>query len=610
MVSFNPAVGPGSTSAMGDGTSPNPSNQSNLLIKIMKVALPLILGIIFTGAATLFYLTGLLIPAIIVTGASLASCALTGVMLASVLRNKKKRAVKEQFMQCVSELLKDFQIRRIDAINQTLEFALSGSSDHKLVRDTFFNELDQMKSKIDPITGCPLFLDREVEAIRSAYDQIFKEIALPGAYITPDNRSFPPIAVRNATQYPKQAILKPFQNKTSLAIVKNTFNTSGKHRSVYDAIESYPSEEDAIDVYLSKAGFLNWRNQATNDQFNLHDMQFQNLALKLLKGYSNEEIYKMYSEKSNEAIYHLIRARTLVIATRSEIDWDGNDLSQWDGRNIDRIRAAGQSKMEEMIDHQKSLTLYDWGGIIGQDGKLGGVGVTGRATNSYRTKIHIWEESSEIALTKLIEKSISPDKICVPNFANAHHIGGGFEIGVTDAQEEHVTTFGDHLGVLYQLGSKGADGRMQYDHGFHLPPGGGIMHKVTYFHKNAPTHTWSNTVAFADFRNCENSEYDDFASDIPTSTRSPSSRYMDRIKLDIRGFLRNAKQHDIEYVITGASGCGAFQHPPKAEAQAWKQVLKEPEFKGQFKEVIFSILPDKAGKNIPAFEVAFGIEAS
>ena len=40
----------------------------------------------------------------------------------------------------------------------------------------------------------------------------------------------------------------------------------------------------------------------------------------------------------------------------------------------------------------------------------------------------------------------------------------------------------------------------------------------------------------------------------------------------MRSTLRKAKKEDIEYLVLGASGCGAFEHDPVVEAKAWAEV--------------------------------------
>jgi uncharacterized protein (TIGR02452 family) len=79
----------------------------------------------------------------------------------------------------------------------------------------------------------------------------------------------------------------------------------------------------------------------------------------------------------------------------------------------------------------------------------------------------------------------------------------------------------------------------------------------------------------------------------------------ERLKLDMEGVCKTAISQEMDTLILGASGCGAFKHDPNKEAKLWKEVLDQ--YSLYFKMVIFSILPDaKRQDNVKAFQKYFG----
>ena len=49
------------------------------------------------------------------------------------------------------------------------------------------------------------------------------------------------------------------------------------------------------------------------------------------------------------------------------------------------------------------------------------------------------------------------------------------------------------------------------------------------------------------------------------------------------------------------SRSGAFGNKPHQVSQWYKEVLREPEFKGQFRKVVFGIIDDRNGTNFQPF---------
>ena len=67
----------------------------------------------------------------------------------------------------------------------------------------------------------------------------------------------------------------------------------------------------------------------------------------------------------------------------------------------------------------------------------------------------------------------------------------------------------------------------------------------------------------------------------------------DLSKHKIRTILRIAHFHGHDAVVLSALGCGAFRNPPADVAAAFDEVLREDEFAGAFKKVLFAILDDQ-----------------
>lgn len=61
----------------------------------------------------------------------------------------------------------------------------------------------------------------------------------------------------------------------------------------------------------------------------------------------------------------------------------------------------------------------------------------------------------------------------------------------------------------------------------------------------------------------------------------------------IRTILRIGMEHCHDALVLGAFGCGAFANPPAQIARLFHEVFAEPEFKDQFRKVVFAILEDR-----------------
>ncbi|KAJ3996155.1 hypothetical protein F5050DRAFT_1808013 [Lentinula boryana] len=84
---------------------------------------------------------------------------------------------------------------------------------------------------------------------------------------------------------------------------------------------------------------------------------------------------------------------------------------------------------------------------------------------------------------------------------------------------------------------------------------------------------------------------------------------------DLRGKIRlvyrMAGWNNMDFLVLGAMGCGAYFCPPLLVATEMRDILLEPEFKGRFTKVVFAIYsaPGNGARNFEVFEKVFrGVE--
>lgn len=80
-------------------------------------------------------------------------------------------------------------------------------------------------------------------------------------------------------------------------------------------------------------------------------------------------------------------------------------------------------------------------------------------------------------------------------------------------------------------------------------------------------------------------------------------------KRRIRNILEVAAENDIQILILGAFGCGAFNNPPRIVARAFYEVLtdlRNSRYRCAFEEIVFAVMrTGTCCKNIAAFEAYF-----
>lgn len=74
----------------------------------------------------------------------------------------------------------------------------------------------------------------------------------------------------------------------------------------------------------------------------------------------------------------------------------------------------------------------------------------------------------------------------------------------------------------------------------------------------------------------------------------------------IRNIFESAIDNDVDSLVLGAFGCGAFHNPPMLVAKAFSDVLLEKRYRNAFSDVLFAVKRSASFcENIEAFEIAF-----
>ena len=228
--------------------------------------------------------------------------------------------------------------------------------------------------------------------------------------------------------------------------------------------------------------------------------------------------------------------------------------------------------------------------------------VSGRLYKVRELNIQVQEGTTFAAA----RENLAGGKVAVLNFANPHYPGGGVTQGAM-AQEECLCRSSNLYPCLsadeifeeyYQYHRT----RTDYDFSDRLiySPG------VTVFKDDAPV---PQLMPREDW----------FQVDVITCAAPflAKRRYVNqtvlrnRFKSRIRNILEAAIENEIEVLILGAFGCGAFGNPPKVAARAFREVLEEQRYHTAFSRVVFAIKSSVDGDpysvcpNIAAFQQEF-----
>lgn len=79
------------------------------------------------------------------------------------------------------------------------------------------------------------------------------------------------------------------------------------------------------------------------------------------------------------------------------------------------------------------------------------------------------------------------------------------------------------------------------------------------------------------------------------------------MKKKIITMLRLGILHEMDAIVLGAFGCGAFANPPYYVAQLFKEVLMMSEFQNKYKHIVFAVIDYGKTNNYQIFKHVLGI---
>lgn len=215
----------------------------------------------------------------------------------------------------------------------------------------------------------------------------------------------------------------------------------------------------------------------------------------------------------------------------------------------------------------------------------------------------IVEAGTTFAVAK---KYSSLGKTAVLNFANPENPGGGIQLGAM-AQEECLCRSSN----LYLCIS---------DHN--------VFDDYYAYHRNSNNHFYSDRLiytkgvtVFKDDREVPQLMPVDEWFDVDVITCAApyiaKRKYTNQTALKelfksrIRNIFEAALDNDVEVLVLGAFGCGAFKNPPEVVAKSFHEVIDENNYVNYFKKIVFAIKSTvnndrfSVCPNISAFEVEF-----
>lgn len=229
---------------------------------------------------------------------------------------------------------------------------------------------------------------------------------------------------------------------------------------------------------------------------------------------------------------------------------------------------------------------------------------TAAGTKFYKDKIELPENlqkfETEITVDNRDTLDVAYDlinsadgKTAVLNMASFKMPGGGVLYG-TGAQEESLFRRTDYYRSLYAFKDLAEDyGVKRAEDSYPLVKkyGGVYSPDVTVFRGNELSgypfldEPWTaNFIAVAAIKN-------------PMTTGRFRNRIVDsqveEVKDQVRAIFNIAIDNEVENLVLGAFGCGAYNTPPKHMAELFKEILEEPEYKNRFNKIVFAIVGDK-----------------
>lgn len=193
------------------------------------------------------------------------------------------------------------------------------------------------------------------------------------------------------------------------------------------------------------------------------------------------------------------------------------------------------------------------------------------------------------------------DKVAVLNFANAYSPGGGVVHGAM-AQEECLCRSSNLYASLtipyiiknyYKWNSKNT-GSLGTDSIIYSP-------EITVFKTDDPVPEKMSQWFSVDVLTCAAPYYD------PNKKKPISLEKLEEVFFSrIKNILEVAAANDVDILILGAFGCGAFNNPPALVSGVFRRLLEDKGYGRYFKKIIFAIKRNNAqNTNLLAFQNAF-----
>jgi hypothetical protein len=386
---------------------------------------------------------------------------------------------------------------------------------------------------------------------------------------------------------------------TNLYELYRVYRESEEQKTLFNTwIERITKNPEQVPKILTEYETL-FKNNARF--FDLHGHTFQDFCLCLTNTMSQPEIRKLSLIKDHSR-RRILRSRVYAISTRHDIDWHGNKITN---------EQEQSEKKQYQVDHLKSLVLYDWyhestpttDPIIKEPCTI---------------PIRVVRQGTQETVEQLVEEYGTEKLIAWVNFAAGHNVCGAYSVDHGGSQEEEVATNCDGAALLGTNGDlvfRGVKAYMRgvwvsYNPGKHIPPGGNYFSKTKFV--TGPKHVECVMIAaaFADFRPYmpylwPYSERADYFTWMGIGGIKNEEELDARLMMDIDGVLKTCVANNVEILVTGASGCGAFLHEPYREARLWKSALELPQYKHI--QVVFAVLDKEDSPNWKAFSTTFEV---
>ena len=196
-------------------------------------------------------------------------------------------------------------------------------------------------------------------------------------------------------------------------------------------------------------------------------------------------------------------------------------------------------------------------------------------------------------------------KVAVLNFANPENPGGGVQIGAM-AQEEFLcrssylyacisspNVFDEYYGYHRGIRSHFYTDRLIYTKNVT------VFKDDSLFPQMLPENEWFEV----DVITCA-------APYLAKRKHTNGAALLELFKSRIKNIFEAARDNNVDYLILGAFGCGAFKNPPLIVAEAFRRTIEEQNYFKDFKQIIFAIKPtSEYCPNLSTFLSKFDIYA-